>query len=343
MNRGRRRLLVALGAAAVGGSALGAVVARTLTAVPPNPSATGARPIGVRRIQGAQLATRIEGAITAPHWSPTGDAIAVEHVRSGARVVVVYDVSTWTSRFEATGSLPAWAPGGDRLAVIDPFPATTPPQAPLAIRIIDARSGSNVRTTTAPTATLGWGSSGLRGVVDGEIVSLDGQSPRRLPGCDGQCGVVLWSADSHYVASVDLRVEESEYQVRNAETGEILANLGAARGPISWSASGAALIGAFDRGSLIWRPAGTDPLALPSGHLPVSAGPEGDVVLGSTSGAVPLQWSQWSSYSSSAELVDLPLRSSRGVTWDPRSRYITSLAIGFGTSGTLEIFRIEVS
>lgn len=332
----RRKFLLALSAAVMGGAGLGVVAQRALA---PSESASS-RPQPQRRIRAVHFVTRLDGVAAAPAWSPSGDAIAVQHFRSGGRVVGVYDADPFEPRFTIPGSLPTWSPTGDELAVIDPFPSTMPPRAPATVRAHDARTGAVKNTMTVLTSSIAWAVSGLRAVVNGEAVDLDPSGSRQLTRCGGACVVVLWSADAEYFVSSDPRDGVASYAVHRVATGERLATLGQASGSLAWASRVPVLVGRFSRGALRWSPDRVEELNFPEEVSPVVTSADGQIVLATAAGPSST-WFEWHASDQAIRELDLGLPSTRGLTWDPRSRFLTSLVLGFGLSGQLEVYSVE--
>lgn len=337
MTLARRRFLVAAAATAAGAAGIGVFAASRQSTPGPTPS-----PVATtgRRIRGARLATRFEGVAGFPVWSPDGSAICVQHSQGGVRMVAVYEVGSWSMRFATQGSLPAWAPDGAAVAVIDPFPTTIPVPRQNRVRVLNAQTGAERRSIETRAASLGWGPDGLVAAVAGEFARLESADVVQ-PGCDGACGIALWSADARYAATSDARSDEGGYQIRQSATGRTLADLGAARGVVSWASASPTLVGGFERGPVSWRPRGADALQLPPAYSPVVCSPDGEVILASTPGADRLNWTQSYGVEGKAETIDLPLGSIRGVTWSPDSRFLTSIPPTLGLSSQLEIFEVE--
>jgi hypothetical protein len=340
VNRDRRNFLIALGAAGAVGAGLGAFAAipRELE---PTPSAT--KSVGnSRRIRAATLAQQFGDAAATPVWSPTGDALCVQHARAGERMIAVYDASSWTMRFSAIGSLPAWAPDGMELAVIVPFPPSIPPTDPTTVRVLDSRTGAEKRYLSAQTASVGWSAHGLRATVGGDLVSLDPALGPSAGSCGGACEIGIWSALAEYALTAD-RSQPSNYTVRDGTSGKVLASLGNARGLSAWASASPTLVGSFGQASISWHPnGGAKVLALPDGYQPIVAAPDGDLVLCSRMTSGRLEWLQHASGIGKSDEVDLPIPSTRGVTWDPSGRYVTTIPASFGLSAQLQVFQLDV-
>lgn len=344
MSVSRRRFIVAAVVTAAGGATMGILAGtRRPDAITPPRASTGPR-IGTtteateRPIRGGRLATRFDGVAGPPAWSPDASALCVQHAGAVGRQVAVYESSSWTRRFVAAGALPAWSPDGAALAVVDPAPRTIPLTADNEVLVLDAKSGRQLRTFSTRATSVGWGAAGLVAAVDGEIVDL---YSGRESGCDGACGVVTWSSDARYAATSDPRSAEARYAVRDTVTAQRLADLGVSGGPIAWASSASVLAGTFDGVPVTWRPHQSTPLTLPAEFAPIACSPRGGVILLAATRGDVLSWRQLLLADGRIEHVQLPLSSTRSVTWSPDGRFLSCIPSTFGRSASLEIVELD--